>query len=115
MPQMNLQQLTDHVWNRLTLQKHVAGRRLVDRITRRAIRQWPVAVLAQCDDAQAQVVGTYYTRTITRQARQEYGIGIILSLVLGALVQEIVKLLIQWWMDHRGEMRGMVRECGNDD
>jgi hypothetical protein len=41
--------------------------------------------------------------------------GIILSLVLGALVQEIVKLLIQWWMDHRGEMRGMVRECGNDD
>ena len=115
MPEMNLQQLTDHVWNRLTLQKHVAGRRLVDRITRRAIRQWPVSVLAQCDDAQAQVVGTYFTRTITRQARQEYGMGIILTLILGTLVQEIVKLLVQWWIDHRSEMVAIIQESKHDN
>jgi hypothetical protein len=74
-----------------------------------------VPVLAQCDAAQANVVGTYYTRTITRQARQEYGMGIILSLILGALVQEIIKLLVAWWIDNRSEMVAIVRECGHDD
>ena len=114
-PSATLEPLQAHVWQRLSLQKHVAGRRIVDRITRRAVRQWPVPVLAQCDAAQANVVGTYYTRTITRQARQEYGMGIILSLILGALVQEIIKLLVAWWIDNRSEMVAIVRECGHDD
>jgi len=110
-----LEQLQAHVWNRLGIQKHAAGRRIVERITRRAVRQWPVPVLLQCDPAQANVVGTYYTRTITRQSRQEFGMGIILSLILGALVQEIIKLLVAWWIDHRSEMIAIVRECGHDD
>jgi hypothetical protein len=41
--------------------------------------------------------------------------GIILSLILGALVQEIIKLLVAWWIDHRSEMIAIVRECGHDD
>lgn len=112
---MNLEQLQQHVWANLSVQKHVAGRRLIDRITKRAVRQWPVPVLMQCDAAQANVVATYYTRTIARQARQEFGMGIILTLVLGALVQEIIKLLVQWWVDHRNEMMAIVRECEHDD
>jgi hypothetical protein len=113
-PSATLEQLQAHVWQRLSLQKHAAGRRMVDRITRRAVRQWPVPVLQQCDAAQADVVGTYFTRTITRQTRQEYGMGIILSLILGALVQEIIKLLIAWWMDHPAEMVQIVGGCNHD-
>ncbi len=109
-----LEQLQAHVWNRLGIQKHAAGRRIVEQITRRAVRQWPVPVLMQCDAAQANVVGTYYTRTITRQSRQEFGMGIILSLILGALVQEIIKLLVAWWIDNRSDMVAIVGRCGND-
>ena len=112
---MNLEQLQQHVWDGLSVQKHVAGRRFINRLTRRAVRQWPVAVLQQCDAGQANVVGTYFTRTITRQARQEYGMGIILTLILGALVQELIKILVAWWIDHRSEMVAIVRECGHDD
>ena len=110
-----LEQLQAHVWNRLGIQKHAAGRRIVDRITRRAVRQWPVPVLLQCDAAQTNVVGTYYTRTITRQSRQEFGIGIIRSLILGALVQEIIKLLVAWWIDNRSDMVAIVSRCSHDN
>jgi len=113
-PSATLEQLQQRVWDQLSVQKHVAGRRFVDRLTKRAVRQWPVPVLQQCDAAQADVVGTYFTRTITRQTRQEYGMGIILSLILGALVQEIIKLLIAWWMDHPAEMVQIVGGCDHD-
>jgi len=44
--------------------------------------------------------------------------GIILTLVLGALVQEVVKLLVQWWLDrqeNRTQMRLLMREARNHD
>jgi hypothetical protein len=110
-----LEQLQAHVWEGLGIKKHAAGRRIVERITRRAVRQWPVPVLLQCDAAQANVVGTYYTRTITRQSRQEFGMGIILSLILGALVQEIIKLLVAWWIDNRSDMVAIVSRCSHDN
>ena len=112
---MNLEQLQDDVWSRMSVQKHVAGRRIVNRITKRAVRQFPAPVLQHCTAAEAQAVGVQYTRTIARQARQEYGMGIVLMLVLGAIVQEVVKILIQWWMDNRSEMLVVMRECGHDD
>jgi hypothetical protein len=113
-PSATLEQLQQHVWDQLSVQKHVAGRRFVDRLTKRAVRQWPVPVLQQCDAAQADVVGTYFTRTITRQSRQEFGMGIILSLILGALVQEIIKLLVAWWIDNRSDMIVIVSRCSHD-
>ena len=44
--------------------------------------------------------------------------GIILTLVLGALVQEVVKLLVQWWLarqENRTQMRLLAREARHHD
>ena len=115
---MTLLDLQAHVWGRLpTLQRTVAGRRIVSRIVKSAVRGWPVPVLEQCDAGQTEIVGKHYTRTIEREARREYGMGIILSLVLGALVQEVVKILIRWWLErneNRSQMRLLIREAKHD-
>jgi hypothetical protein len=116
---MTLADLQTHVWDRLpTLQRTAAGRRIVSRIVTSAVRGWPIPVLEQCDAGQTQIVAKHYTRTVERAARNEYGMGIILTLVLGALVQEVVKILVQWWLDrqeNRSQMRLLVREARHHD
>jgi hypothetical protein len=116
---VTLDELHAHVWDRLpTLSRTVAGRRVVSRIVSSAVRGWPVPVLEQCDAEQTQVVAKYYTRTVERNARHEYGMGIILTLVLGALVQEIVKILVHWWLErqeNRAAMRLLIREVRHHD
>ena len=96
----------------------VGGRVIVNRIVRRAVAGWPIPVLEQCDEAETQVVGTHYSRQIERAVRHEVGMGIILTLVLGALVQEVVKILIRWWLESRENkdaMRLLTREARNHD
>ena len=116
---MTLPELQAHVWDRLpTLNRMAAGRRITDRIVRRAVATWPVPVLEQCDAAESAVVGKYMAKNLERQARQEFGMGIILTLVLGALVQEVVKILIRWWMErqeNQASMRLLVREARHHD
>lgn len=108
---MTLDALTDEVWNGLPLKRHLAGRRVVGRIVAAAVRTWPVAVMEQCDDHQMDVVGKFHARAVERAVRREYGMGILLTLILSALVQEVVKLLIEWWRNHRSEMRALTAEC----
>jgi hypothetical protein len=116
---MTLSDLQAHVWDRLpTLQRTVAGRRIVSRIVTSAVRGWPIPVLEQCDAGETQIVAKHYTKQVERIARREYGMGIILTLVLGALVQEVVKLLVQWWLDrqeNRTQMRLLAREARHHD
>lgn len=116
---MTLPELQAHVWDRLpTLQRTVAGRRIVSRIVASAVRGWPIPVLEQCDAGETQIVAKHYTKQVERVARREYGMGIILTLVLGALVQEVVKLLVQWWLarqENRTQMRLLMREARNHD
>ena len=47
---MNLDQLQTHVWEQLpTVPRTLGGRRIVNRIVRRAVKGWPIPVLEQCD------------------------------------------------------------------
>jgi len=116
---MTITELEQYAWDRVpTLQRTIAGRRIVGRIVRRAVASWPIPVLQQCDAAESAVVGTHMARSIERQVRNEYGMGIILTLVLGALVQEVVKILIRWWLEkqeNQAAMRLMVRESRHHD
>lgn len=116
---MTLAEMQEHVYDRLpTHYRVVASRRIVSRIVNRAVRSWPTPVLEQCDDGESRVVGQHMAKSLHRQCRNEYGMGIILTLVLGALVQEIVKLLIQWWLDSRENkdaMRLLTREARHND
>lgn len=116
---MTLDAMHAYIWGRLsTVPRTLAGRRIVSRIVIRAVRGWPLPVLEQCDAGQAAVVGEHYTRALKRQARQEFGMGILLSLVLGAIVQEVVKLLVQWWLasrENRDAMRALTIEARHHD
>ena len=115
---MTLRELETHVWDRLpTLQRVGCGRLIANRIVRRAVIGWPVPVLEQCDDAEAAVVAKYYTRTVERAVRSEMQMGFLALVVFSALVQEVVKILVRWWLErseNRSHMRLLVREARND-
>ena len=116
---MTLSDLQSHVWDRLpSIPRTLGGRRIVNRIVARAVRTWPVPVLEQCDAAQTQVVAKHYTRTVERAVKHEYGMGILLTLVLSALVSEVVKILVRWWLESRENkdaMRLLTSEARHHD
>lgn len=96
-----------------TIQRTLGGRLLVSRIVRRAVARWPVSVLSQCDAAETQIVARHYALAIERAMRREVGMGIILTLVLSALVSEIIKYLVQRWLDSRTEMMALIGQVRN--
>ena len=114
---MTLTDLETHVWDRLPTLQRVAGRRIANRVVRRAVASWPIPVLEQCDDAEAAVVAKYYTRTVERAVRADMQMGFFTLLIFSALVQEIVKILVRWWMEkseNRSQMRLIAKEARND-
>lgn len=116
---MTIGELEQYAWDRVpTIRRTIAGRRIVGRIVRRAVASWPVPVLQQCDAAQSEVVGHHMAKSIERQVRQEYAMGIILTLVLSALVSEVVKILLRWWLErqeNKAAMLLLVRESRHHD
>jgi hypothetical protein len=93
---MTTDELTTYVWDRLPARRRLVGRRVVDRIVRRAVRTWPHGVIEQCDRQQCDVLGKYWIRSIERGERHEVQ-GFLASIVLGAIIAKIVGLLIDWW------------------
>jgi hypothetical protein len=85
---MSVQGLQEHVWENLDSRRHAVGRARVYRLTRRIIARWP--------DGPPES-GAEFSAAVKSEERREYGMGIILSLFLGAIIQEIVRLLVQWW------------------
>ena len=114
---MTLTDLESHVWGQLASLQRVGGRRIASRVVRRAVAGWPIPVLDQCDDAEAAVVAKYYTRTVERSVRADMQMGFFTLLIFSALVQEIVKILVRWWMEkseNRNQMRLLSSEARND-
>lgn len=116
---MTIHDLESYVWDRLpSMRRTLAGRRAVGRVVRRAVKTWPIPVLEQCDAAETEVVGVHLARSIERNMRHEVGMGIILTLVLSALVSEVVKILVRWWLErqeNQADMRALARESTHHD
>ena len=105
---MTQDELNDYVWRQLPARKHLLGRKRADELVQRCVRSWPIAVLRQCDYDEAQVVGVYMERSLRRYADNEFGMGIILTIVLGALISELVKILLRWWLENDTHRRIMT-------
>jgi len=106
---MTLEELHQSVWNDLPLIKRVAGRARVARIINRALKKWPAAVLRQCDEKQAEIVGVHLARSIKREEHNKVGMGFIAAIILGTLISEIIKQLMKkWWANHE-EMTELCR------
>lgn len=102
---MTRDELDAYVWSQLSVRKHAAGRRVVSRIVADAVRDWPSAAMARSDHGEVQAFGSIYAKSLAR--RGNYGMGIILTLVLSALVSEVVKTLIRWWLESRDNRAAM--------
>ena len=100
---MTREELVADVWDSLPVRKHLLGRERVGRIVERALKEWPIPVLYQCDAGQTQIVAKHFARRLERQER-EYGMGFLASIILAAIISEIVKQIVQRWLDNRGEM-----------
>ena len=102
---MTRDELDAYVWSQLSVRKHAAGRRVVSRIVADAVRDWPSAAMERSDRGEVQAFGSIYAKSLAR--RGNYGMGIILTLVLSALVSEVVKALIRWWLESRENRSAM--------
>jgi hypothetical protein len=102
---MTRDELDAYVWSQLSVRKHAAGRRVVSRIVADAVRDWPSAAMARSDHGEVQAFGSIYAKSLAR--RGNYGMGIILTLVLSALISEVVKTLIRWWLESRENRAAM--------
>lgn len=101
---MSRLELLAAVWDELPKTRYLLGRRRVDRLTARCLKKWPVPVLQQCDEAETNVVGEHLARSVERQERAEYGVGFFASIILAAIISEIVKILVRRWLENRTEM-----------
>ena len=101
---MTRDELIAAVWDELPKTRYLLGRRRVDRLTARCLKKWPVPVLYQCDPQQTNVVGEHLARSVERQERAEYAMGFLASIILAAIISEIVKILIRRWLENRTEM-----------
>ena len=100
---MTRDQFTSEVWESLPIRKHLLGRDRVGRIVERALKEWPVPMLYQCDAGQTQIVAKHFAKRLERQER-EYGMGFIASIILVAIISEIVKRIVQRWLENRTGM-----------
>ena len=78
---MSRRDLEDHVWRQLSVRKHLVGRRLVDRLTRRAIRSWSRDAVADWSgvasdvsteakaDVQMGIIAAYPIISVTARSR----------------------------------------------
>lgn len=95
---MSLEDLDAAVWSALSARKHLAGKPLVARLVRRVVRKWPATAISQSRPDSYGVMLEQVGNSIERSERQNVRMGIILSLVLGVLIQEIVKAILAWWL-----------------
>lgn len=95
---MSVEDLEAYVWSDLPAMKFLAGRRLVARLTRRCAKRLPCGFLSEASaDGQQQVIEDI-CRDVERIERANYQMGIVLTLILSALLSEIVKAILAWWL-----------------
>lgn len=95
---MSVEDLEAYVWSDLPAMKYLAGRRLVARLTRRCAKRFPGPVIAEASpEGQARVMQEIH-RAVERTERANYRMGIVLTLILSALLSEIIKAILAWWL-----------------
>jgi hypothetical protein len=87
----DLTRIQDHVWKSLSFRQRLAGRVFVNRVVARAVKRWPDK------PEESSIAGV-----VSDVEKEEVGMGIILMFVVGALVNQIVQIIFEWWKSNRG-------------
>ena len=92
---MSLDQLEDHVWREMGSKKLAVGRWRINRLTRRAVKRWP----------EGEEVTMPAVELIEADEHRDVQMGIILTLILGSIIQEIVRILAEWYrQNHKNKV-----------
>jgi hypothetical protein len=94
---MSLEDLQDHVWSRLSVRRHVAGKAVVDRLVRRVVRRWPALLMDESTIGNQAIVMEGMTLSVERGERANVQMGVFLTLIISTLITEIVKAVWAWW------------------
>ena len=115
---MSYAELQEHIWSQLSLRKRLAGRAACDRILRRAVRVLPTGMMSQSNPTEQNRLMRQTQSDIVRHERHNnVTMGILLTIILSALVSEIVKLLIAWWRarsENQILLRGYQQEMSSN-
>ena len=93
---MSYEDLQQVIWLQLTPLKWLAGREACNRILRRCVRTLPVGMTAS-NLAEQNRLMKHAAASIVRRERNNVTMGILLTIILSALVSEILKALLAWW------------------
>jgi len=95
---MSIEDLEAHVWSRLSLRKHAAGRDTVGRLVRRIVRRWPSVLMRDSAMSGNQAIVMEGMRlSVERGERSNVTMGIFLTIILSALISEVIKIILAWW------------------
>lgn len=94
---MSIEDLEAHVWSRLSLRKHVAGRNTVGRLVRRIVRRWPSVLMHDSAPGDQAIVMEGMRLSVERGERSNVTMGIFLTIILSALISEVLKVILAWW------------------
>lgn len=104
---MTLADLQEHVWRRMPLRKHLAGRQAVDDITALIVENWPGDYMAEAvDEAERAVVCEAIAAAVKRGHQWHSGkdaneYGFFWTLILQAVVSAAIQLILKWWLERR--------------
>lgn len=113
-------QLADYVWRRLGVRKHTVGKEVVARATACTIKRWPFgtsyltsadADLPTVDDPAVKQLTDAVTEEMHKYGSQRY--GFVWAIVLSAVISQLVKLLIEWWLKRRENRLAMQYMTAN--
>ena len=104
-----INELDNYIWHSLPATKYIAGRRVVRRIAKRAAERFPSEIMASISMQGRARLLEQMADNVEREERQQYGMGIILTLVLSALISEIVKALWAWWTASKSNRDQLLR------
>ena len=105
--EMTLADLQEHVWRRMPLRKHLAGRQAVDDITALIVENWQGEYMgAAANDAERAVVAKAIAAAVKRGHQWQSGkdaneYGFLWTLILQAVVSAAIQLILKWWLERR--------------
>jgi len=94
---VSIEDLEAHVWSRLSMRRHVAGRAVVGRLVRRIVRRWPAVLMDESTIGNQAIVMEGMTLSVERGERANVTMGVFLTLIISTLITEIVKAIWAWW------------------
>lgn len=114
---MSIEDLDAYVWSHLSPRRYIAGRALVSRLTRRVVRKFPHVTMSVARGHEPERIAREIASSIDRSERQNYRMGLFLTLVLSSIVFEIVKAVFAWWSrsaSHKAQLLGWQQELRHD-